>query len=206
MQFPKTPIAICVFLLVSAAALSTEAADCKDWNTKDFFKIATLDDVTRCLGAGADPNARLENRYTPLHEAVRHSENPAVIAALLDAGANPNARGTDGSSALHKAATLNDNPSVITALLDAGADPNVRQSLGRSPLHLAARHTDNFEVISVLLAGGADARALASNGSTALNEANLNQDHSIRRHEVYWLLNDAHWRVYDQRILGTPMR
>ena len=51
------------------------------------------------LDAGADPNAREEFGFTPLHQAAAFNVNPAVTTALLDAGADPNARAEDGQTA-----------------------------------------------------------------------------------------------------------
>ena len=66
--------------------------DCDDWNTHDFFDIATAESVTACLEAGADLNARHEVDWdspdggnTPLHFAARYSWDPAVFAVLIAA-------------------------------------------------------------------------------------------------------------------------
>ena len=67
--------------------------DCEEWNTPEFFETATVEDVTACLAAGADVNARTEDGYTPLHHAAWGNVNAAVVEALLDAGANAAARG-----------------------------------------------------------------------------------------------------------------
>ena len=54
-----------------------------DWNTIDFFEIATVADVTACLDAGADPNARDQLGYTPLHFAAAFNSDPAVVKTLI---------------------------------------------------------------------------------------------------------------------------
>ena len=81
------------FLTVVAAQ---RTPSCEEWNTKEYFQTATVENVTACLDAGADPVARNENGVTPLHWAARGNENPAVIAALVDAGADLKARTENG--------------------------------------------------------------------------------------------------------------
>ncbi len=55
-----------VFLAVLATpAMGAQAApDCAAWNTEEFFKTATGENVTTCLAAGADPMARTEDGGT----------------------------------------------------------------------------------------------------------------------------------------------
>ena len=54
-------------------------------------------DVTRCLQAGANIEARGgKSEWTTLHMAAEHSDYPAVMKALLDAGANIEARTENG--------------------------------------------------------------------------------------------------------------
>ena len=48
------------------------------------------------LEAGADPNARKNDRMTPLMHAAANNENPEVIKVLLEAGANLNAKAING--------------------------------------------------------------------------------------------------------------
>lgn len=89
----------------------------------DAAENGTVADVTALLKAGADPNVRTEDGWTPLHEAASQSDNPAVITALLEAGANPNAQNRLLYTPLHHAALSNDNPAaIIEALVKAGAD------------------------------------------------------------------------------------
>ena len=44
--------------------------DCAAWNGAAFFEAASARDVRACLQAGADPEARTEFGFTPLHFAA----------------------------------------------------------------------------------------------------------------------------------------
>lgn len=117
----QTTINRTVLAFVAAAALASALpAQCEDW--PDFLSYPTLEDVTRCLAAGADPNAREPDRLTdrpPFRgqklKPIRHQgstrllsevrygirkESAAIVEALLAAGADPNAR-VDDETALH---------------------------------------------------------------------------------------------------------
>ena len=96
--------------------------------------------VRMLVEAGADPNARDENGWTPLHAAAGLNPEPsvvAVIAILAEAGADPNARTEDDFTPLHAAAGLNPEPSAIKALIEAGADPAARDRWGKMPFDYA---------------------------------------------------------------------
>lgn len=130
-RFPSLAAALATLTLVSrwVGLPAWGQVSCGDWNTEGFFKAATVDDVTRCLDAGANANAKL-NEWTPLHVAAANSESPAVIEALINAGANINQR-KDGFTPLHSAAYLG-TPSVVRALLKGGADPDIIDLHGKS--------------------------------------------------------------------------
>ena len=143
---------------VSNGATKVQAApDCRQWSTEEYFKTATVDSVTTCLEAGADPNAWTKWKLTPLHYAAASNENPAVIQTLLKAGADPKARDEDKNTPLYDAARYNRNPGIIEALLKGGADASA--DLKWTPLHEAVVINENPGVIEALLRGGADPRA-----------------------------------------------
>ena len=89
------PIYVGIGLTAGVAALAVillEPEDCANWYTAAFFEVAEVLDVTRCLQAGADPNAGAGSGLSLLHVAASNTENPAVIVALLKAGADLEAR------------------------------------------------------------------------------------------------------------------
>ena len=193
----------CLITATVGLALTAPAhaqADCADWNTGAFFEAAEISDVTRCLQAGADLNARTDNRWTALHFAADMHKNPAVIEALLNAGADLSARDANGRTPLHFAAGMDKNTAVIEALLNAGADLNARTGNGSTALHFAAGmnvnladsninlsdiimlfsedrsllladSNNNRAVIEALLNGGAEPNAQTQSGWTPLHVA-----------------------------------
>ena len=72
--------------------VAVPVTDCEEWNTGTFFATATLERVTDCLWAGAEVNARDRRRNTPLHFAASATDDPLIVAALLEAGADLRAR------------------------------------------------------------------------------------------------------------------
>ena len=164
-----------IFLgIMSVAVLATPAraaqANCEEWNTEEFFLVATLETVTACLAAGADLETRNDNGYTLLHYAA-FDANPAVIDALLAAGADVNVPAQLGLTPLYLAAMWNENLAVIEALLAAGADVNVPAQLGLTPLMQALEYNDNSAVFDALLAAGAELEARDYGGRTVLHLA-----------------------------------
>ena len=145
-----------------AAVLQVDAAqtapNCEEWNTREFFETATVEDVTACLDAGADPIARDGRwRETALHMAAWASTEPLVIEILLEAGADVDAQDELGKTPLQGALlpSSSGEPAVIEALVLGGADPNVRDSNDWTPLHSAAFKAEDAPVIRALLAAGA---------------------------------------------------
>ena len=95
------------------------AVSCKGWDTEEYFKTATLEEVTACLDTGVDLNARDDAGATPLHRAVENTQNLDVIKVLLNAGADLKARDNDKRTPLHGAVAFNILVAV-KALIEAG--------------------------------------------------------------------------------------
>ena len=171
-------LVMCVHLLVVATVDAKPPATCKLWNTAEFFRETTVEGVTACLAAGADPNARGAYAKTPLHFAAEFSQDRRVVQALLDAGADPMAREAyKEHTPLHKAAMAGASFEVIEALLAAGADVNVQSDHG-TPLQAALKIHSAREpaAIEALLAAGADPNVTDGNGWTPLHYAAYDAD------------------------------
>ena len=163
-----------------------------------FWSSASEADVRTC-------RERLRSRFrgfkrtTPLHLAVEHSSDPAVVGALLEGGADVNdsrmrGGGTPLSIAVRHGAELaivnalleaGANPdshilefavehsadlAVLNALLEAGANPDGTR-FGYTPLHSAVRYNAGPAVVSALLEGGADPNYTSSKFGTPLQFA-----------------------------------
>ena len=146
------------------------AVSCRGWDSEEYFKTATLEQVTACLDTGIDAKTRDESGVTPLHRAVRYSENTDVIDALLNANVDVAAKDDDERTPLHWAIE-DDNAVAVKALTEAGADPNVQDNDSQTPLLDAAMKTENPEVIEALINAGADMEARDNEECTPLHLA-----------------------------------
>ena len=67
----------------TAAQAATEgSASCDQWNTKEFFQVATVEEVAICMKQGADLREFNQYGQTALHTAAGYSPDPGVITAL----------------------------------------------------------------------------------------------------------------------------
>ena len=104
------------------------------------------------LDAGADPNRRINNGFTPLLEAVE-SENITIIRLLLEYGANVNYAGSQNGR--YPLAASN-NIEVIKLLLDAGARVNQQNpAWGGMTAAQVAHQQGNFDIYVYLKERGA---------------------------------------------------
>ena len=155
------------------------AASCKGWDTEEYFKTATLEEVTACLDAGVDLKARDDAGVTPLHRAAKNAEDLDVVKALLNAGADLEARDNGKRTPLHWA-VLNKNSSVLAYLLKVGADPKARDKDDQTLLHYAVENNENLAVVEILLNTGADPKTKDKNKNTPLHyAAHKNKNSSV---------------------------
>ena len=167
---------------LSSQDVAAEPAEpaCEAWNTEKYFQAATVENVTTCLTAGADPNVRGKYNMRPVHWAAAYTNNPDVIKALIAAGANLSEKGKGvgnsaswwdrgmpgasswenwftGMTPLDYAAAYNENPAVAQALIAAGDTP--KKGWSKGVLGFAAIN-ENPAVAQVLIDAGADVRKM----------------------------------------------
>ncbi len=75
----------------SDSGMVADPVSCQHWNTPVFFAIASAEQVSGCLAAGADIHARMVGYHrdfrrgsTPLHVASATTRDAAVIPVLLE--------------------------------------------------------------------------------------------------------------------------
>ncbi len=110
-----------------------ERVSCANWNTREFFECASVEDISYCLEAGSKVTAENKNGWTPLHIAAGWNKIPEVVTFLIKAGANLNAQDEFGLTPLHWATAFNKNPAIVKTLLDAGANPLAKNIAGETP-------------------------------------------------------------------------
>ena len=93
----------------------------------DLIKVQTA------LENWADPNAKEDDGWTPLH-IVAEIGHVEIVKILLERGADPNTKDIAGHTPLHIAAS-NGHVGVVMVLLERGADPNAKSNDGWTPLH-----------------------------------------------------------------------
>ena len=146
----------------------SDPPDCDDWKAGNlsFLQSATAEDIGLCLESGADVHIRDGRGRTPLHIAVGHTEDIAVVTTLLAAGADASARDWTGATPLHAAAGRNANLDIALLLAEAGADINARDGKRNTSLH-SAWSNPNPAVVPALLGLGADPLARNQRGNLA---------------------------------------
>ncbi len=156
----------------------------------DFWESATVSDVAAEMESGKDVNgSRGTDLNSPLHLAIQHNSDVAVVEYILRHGADPNSSGYVDAGGHHGddwwkshrtplqlAADTGSSPAVVQQLLRYGADPNPpthHDRLDESPLFYASRlwYEGSDAVVAILLEAGADVNSRSINGLTPLHRA-----------------------------------
>lgn len=101
---------------------------------KDVFfhaKLGHLSQVSQCIKAGQNVNARDSEGRTALHWAVDRAHESLVHALVEQHAANANVQDGEGATPLHYAALCEHLPLTLY-LLQHGADPQIEDESGES--------------------------------------------------------------------------
>ncbi|CAH3193246.1 unnamed protein product, partial [Porites evermanni] len=138
-------------------------------------------DVVSCLlNHGADINAPMNGKYTPLMRACRF-QHVRLVNFLLQQGANVHLKDKDGKTALHFACeNLIWKPAscdLLNCLTENGADINALRKHNVTPLMVASIN-GNVDQITFLIKRGANVHLQDKKGDTALHHAAHNMKNS----------------------------
>ncbi|MFL6449290.1 MAG: ankyrin repeat domain-containing protein [Bryobacteraceae bacterium] len=134
-------------------------------------RAGDVEEVTRLLDAGADPNALDPLGGTPLLTAC-WSGHASIVSLLLSRGANVNAVHREAGATALEYAVLKGRPDIVELLLAAGATVGKRYRNGQTVLHLAAARV-SVPVLNELISANAELTATDEFGDTPLDEAVL---------------------------------
>ena len=131
---------------------------------KNWWKKATLKDITDILDNGFEINKKYQGDMTLILFACNYAENPEIIDLLINHGAT-----LDLNNALLLASSNENGSRIIEYLIKKGANVNYKQHW--TPLMMAARWNRNPDVVEVLLNNGANVNDQESGGMTATHLA-----------------------------------
>ena len=145
-----------------------------------LIRDTSFDVVSCLLNHGADINAPMNGKYTPLMMACR-SQHVRLVNFLLQQGANVHLKDKDGKTALHFACqSLSWKPAscdLLNCLTENGADINALRKDNVTPLMVASIN-GNVDQITFLIKRGANVHLQDKNGDTALHHAAHNMNNS----------------------------
>ncbi len=159
-------VLFCLFIAVLGIAASKNEA------TKRLLAAAADgqgDAIIAALAAGADPNARSENK-TPALVTVStkalFGREKRVIAAFVKAKANLDAADPDGATPLMVAAAT-DRGEILESLIAAGAKLEAKDKDGWTAVHYAVAN-GNWMALDKLIAAKANVNVVAKDKYSAL--------------------------------------
>ena len=175
-------VAVAIALAHVMPATAAAELSCAWWQpnynveaAKDFFKVATSDDVHRCLAsnraAGVDVRDTRFNA-TPLH-VVSYKGSHKAAQALIANGADVDAiaNGVAYHAVPLHVAAVKGRTETTQALIAGGADIHARDSrYGAHPLHAAA-YKGRVAIADLLIAAGAEVNAADNGGWLPLHYA-----------------------------------
>jgi len=136
----------------------------------DAVFLHDLDDVRNLLARGADPDARDDERCTPLMMATAE-DDAEIVRCLLEAGADPNAPDADGWTALD-VAIYRSRMDLVWLLLNYGAETNAAPDTGSKVLVRAVFGGErSLETVARLLPGWPHDGDLSETVATAAGAA-----------------------------------
>lgn len=166
---------------------------------------------------GADVNADVVidqfGAAKPLHFACSHSQNPEIVAELLEHRANPNAKGFFGQTPLHalasakpkkKDGTPADRNPIVDLLLKRGAKVDALDKWEQTPLLSLIAQSPDVKLAEKLIDAGANLKHMTRTEGSALHMAAERGLHDLVelliRSGAPLLLKDAHGRTPAQHL------
>ena len=156
------------FIEESQVIIEWQAIIDSRWDERELFWKQPLKRLQEFISVADGIGAQNERKETPLHHAVRHSENAEVIKELINAGADVNAKEADDWTPLHYAAQWNPSIEVIRELIKAGADASAKNNAGKTPYDLLSYYST--------LKDDKEAKELLSRGKTSSDD---NDEHEM---------------------------
>lgn len=158
---------------------------------RDAASAGDLQEVTRLLGKGADPNElEPETGNTALVLAAYRNHEPIVATLLQQGRADPNLQARSGYSPLFSAASQGDAAlGCVRLLLAAGARPDLAPSTGETagvtPLYVASTR-GAIRVMQALVEAGASTEVVTDAGMTLLHAAGYGGNRSTVEQLLAW--------------------
>src|SRR3954447_11391924 len=164
---PETANNVSRYEQASGTAESERRAPAPDLHAA--VRAGDVDEVSRLLDAGADPNSLDALGGTALLTACWLGQRP-VVSMLLAHGANVNAIHREAGASALQYAVLKGRADIVELLLKGGADVSIQYRGGQTVLHLAAARP-SVPVLDQLITAKADLTAKDDLGKTPLDEA-----------------------------------